>query len=424
MLDTAARMHLNAVILQVRPSADALYKSSLEPWSEYLTGWQGRAPSPAYDPLEFAVEEAHRRGLQLHCWINPYRANHPSQKGPLATNHVGRRRPDLVHKYGKFLWMDPGEVEIQEQTLSVVKDIVRRYDVDGVHIDDYFYPYKEGNLDFPDAAAYAKYRQSGGTLGRNDWRRENVDSFVRDLYTTIKTEKKWVQLGISPFGIYRPGIPTGIKAGVDQYADLYADARKWLVEGWCDYFTPQLYWPVAQKPQSYPVLLEWWLDQNPMGRHVWPGNFTSRTNPSEGNWKPKEVISQIAITRKQGANGNVHFSMKAFTKNWNGIRQSLQEGPYSDSAIPPVSPWLDNVPPLAPEVSVDADTIRWAARGDEEVLWWAVQRRYGTQWTTQLFGNTSRELDAAGKGAQPDEVAVTAIDRLGNASPVSYWQRP
>ncbi|CAN5578128.1 glycoside hydrolase family 10 protein [soil metagenome] len=426
MFDTAAGMHLNAVILQIRPSADALYPSRIEPWSEYLTGRQGRAPSPPWDPLQFAVEEAHRRGLQLHCWINPYRANHPSQKGPLAANHIGKRRPDLVHKYGSFLWMDPGETEVQRQTLAVVRDVVRRYDIDGVHIDDYFYPYKEKDLDFPDAAAYGKYRSGGGTLDRGDWRRQNVDEFVHDLYTTIKEEKRWVQLGISPFGIYRPGYPAGIKAGVDQYADLYADARKWLVEGWCDYFTPQLYWPIAQKAQSYPVLLDWWRSQNPLKRNIWPGNFTSRTDPSEGNWKPKEVIDQIMVTRKQGANGNVHFSMKAFTKNYNGITDALRGGPYSAPAIPPASPWLDNTPPESPEVQVDEGLISWKPQGDEAAMWWVVQRRYRDKWVTELLGAPKRELQTTAllqTGERMDEVAVTAVDRLGNASNPSFWRR-
>ncbi|RYG44998.1 hypothetical protein EON79_13640, partial [bacterium] len=171
IFDSAAGMRLNAIILQVRPSADALYDSKIEPWSEYLTGQQGRAPSPYWDPLTFAVQEAHRRGLQLHCWINPYRANHPSQKSALASTHIGKARPDLVRKYGKYLWMDPGETDVQKQSLAVVRDIVRRYDVDGVHIDDYFYPYKEANLDFPDNAAFERYRSGGGKLVKNDWRR-------------------------------------------------------------------------------------------------------------------------------------------------------------------------------------------------------------------------------------------------------------
>jgi uncharacterized lipoprotein YddW (UPF0748 family) len=427
ILAAAAGLKLNAVVFQVRPSADALYQSRFEPWSEYLTGRQGRAPKPFYDPLEFAVEEAHKRGLELHCWFNPYRANHPAQKGPLHPSHIAKTDPQIVRKYGRYLWMDPGEPAVQRRSLEVVRDVVRRYDIDGVHIDDYFYPYKEKNQDFPDTLSYNAYRSRGGQLGRNDWRRRNVDDFVKALYEMIKQEKRWVKFGISPFGIYRPGIPAGIKAGVDQYADLYADARKWLVEGWCDYYTPQLYWPVRQQPQSYPVLLDWWMRQNPKGRHVWPGNFTSRTNPSEGNWKPAEVLEQIAITRDRGANGNVHYSMKALSRNFNGISDALRGGPYANSALPPATPWLDDRAPSEPRLERDesANTFRWQAEGAERPMWWAVWRRYEGRWVSVVLPGqkSSLAVEPAIAGRSLDYFGVAAVDRDGNMSEVSSWTR-
>lgn len=357
ILDKCSELKMNAVVLQVRPSADALYKSDLEPWSWYLTGEQGKAPAGGFDPLEYAIEESHKRGIELHAWCNPYRALHPNQKGAVAKTHVSVKYPDWVKKYGTYLWMDPGEPGVQDHSFKVFMDLVERYDLDGIHIDDYFYPYPitEGGkkVDFPDSKSYGAYVSGGGTLNRGDWRRKNVDDFIERVYLGIKARKSHVKFGISPFGIYRPGVPEGIKAGIDQYDELYADALKWYQRGWCDYMTPQLYWPITQTPQAYPVLLNWWASVNTQRRHFWPGNFTSRTNPSDGNWNPKEVVDQIGLTRlQQGAGGNVHFSMKAFMNNWNGISDALKNGPYARAAIVPSTPWLDSKIPNSPALGV------------------------------------------------------------------------
>ena len=291
MFDRAAELNLNAVLLQVRPSADALYASPYEPWSAYLTGREGSAPEPFYDPLTFAVAEAHARGLELHAWFNPYRARHVSAKGPPAKTHISVTHPELVRRYGGYLWMDPGEPAVIRQTLTVMLDVVKRYDVDGIHIDDYFYPYPTTGSDsadvpFPDSVSYAAYRRRGGRLARDDWRRHNVDTLVQQLYVRTKALKPWVKVGISPFGIWRPGNPGQIK-GFDSFAKLYGDSRRWLHEGWIDYFTPQLYWPVAQTAQSYPVLLDWWIRENVRGRHIWPGHNASRA--ASGAWAAGEL---------------------------------------------------------------------------------------------------------------------------------------
>ena len=308
LLDRAVALHLNAIILQVRPAADALYASRLEPWSEYLTGVQGRAPSPWYDPLAFAVQEAHARGLELHAWFNPYRARQSRAKSPPSASHVARTMPSLVKSYGPYLWMDPGEPAIRRRTLAVVLDVVRRYDIDGVHIDDYFYPYQEYDrrgrvIDFPDTRSWKRYRKGGGRLARADWRRHNVDELVKQLYTGVHAVKPWVKFGISPFGIWRPGNPPSI-TGYDAYERLYGDSRKWLRSGWVDYYTPQLYWPIAQIPQSYPTLLGWWVEQNEKGRHMWPGNYTNKVGPGrDQGWAADEVLEQIRITRAQPGDG-------------------------------------------------------------------------------------------------------------------------
>jgi uncharacterized lipoprotein YddW (UPF0748 family) len=430
ILDKARDMHLNAVIFQVRPSADALYESKIEPWSEYLTGEQGRAPSPFWDPLRFAVDEAHKRGLELHCWFNPYRAMHPAQKGPNAPRHVSRQRPSIVRQYGKYLWMDPGEKETQKQSLDVMLDVVRRYDIDGVHIDDYFYPYREkdsaGNyIDFPDTPSWQRYVATGGRMSRSDWRRNNVDTFIADLYKGIKREKAWVKFGISPFGIYRPGIPEGIKAGVDQFADLYADARRWLVEGWCDYYTPQLYWKIEQTPQAYPTLLNWWVRQNPKGRNVWPGLFTSQVMTS-ANWPASEIVNQIETTRRTpGATGTVHFSMKALMQNQKGLADTLRNGLYRHQALVPASPWLDSSPPPAPTLTQRVPGVFDVAPGDrsEPLRFWAVWARYGDEWQfeTRSAGSSTIEVMPGRNDKKLAQVAVAAVDRVGNLSTPVLW---
>ncbi|MCS6777188.1 MAG: family 10 glycosylhydrolase [Chloroherpetonaceae bacterium] len=435
ILDRAAQLRLNAVILQVRPACDALYASTLEPWSEYLTGRMGQPPEPYYDPLAFAIEEAHRRGLELHAWFNPYRARHPSGKSPIADQHISRTRPDLVRTYGRFLWLDPGEPDVQAHSLAVILDVVRRYDVDGVHIDDYFYPYKERDaqgrvLDFPDEPRWQQYRTSGGRLSRDDWRRQNVDAFVERMYRVVKAEKPWVKVGISPFGIYRPGYPEQIK-GFDQYTELYADVRKWLVNGWMDYLAPQLYWPIEQREQSFAVLLHWWVSQNSRGRHLWPGSYTSRVGEAPGQgWPPEEIVYQIKVTRGQaGATGNVHFSMKALMQNRRGLADLLASGVYAEPALVPASPWLGKEDLPAPGVVVQPEgtgeqRFQWRLPEGHRVRWWLVRMKRGDRWEIRILPGQTTELrleeDVARGRVQV--VAVTGVDRYGNEGQTGIWQ--
>jgi len=428
VFDRAEALHMNLVVFQVRPHGDALYRSELEPWSEYLTGAQGRAPDVDWDPLEVAVAEAHRRGMELHAWFNPYRASHPIAKSPQAATHVSRTHPEVVRRYGRYLWMDPGEPLVQEHTVRVILDVVRRYDVDGVHIDDYFYPYPEkdsagANIDFPDEPSWTRYRAGGGRLARDDWRRENVNALVRRLDREVHRAKPWVKFGISPFGIWRPGNPPQIVTSFDQYAMLYADARKWLREGWGDYHSPQLYWPIAQTGQSYPVLLDWWVRENVRGRHLWPGNFTSRTfEGAPTPWTANEVIGQIYVTRgRPGATGNIHFSIKAFALNKDSLSERLVREAYRDHALPPATPWLARGRPGAPLLAASRDAagaaaVSLRAGGGPAPLWWAVRARTGGRWTVDV-------LPAARAAWTPppgtDRVAVSAVDRLGMEGPLA-----
>ena len=464
LLDRAQALHLNAVIFQVRPSADALYASRLEPWSYFLTGAMGRAPDPYYDPLELAVAEAHKRGLELHAWFNPYRALDPSDKSTtLPGSHVSRSKPSLVKRYGGFLWMDPGEPDIRRQTVSVVLDVVRRYDIDGVHIDDYFYPYpvrarRGGETPFPDDRSWRAYKKKEGTLTRDDWRRQNVDLLVKELYDGIKKSKPWVKFGISPFGIWRPGYPESVR-GFDSYDKLYADSRKWIREGWVDYWTPQLYWKTTAPQQRYADLLAWWRAQNIHGRNMWPGNYTGRASTTRASsWPVSEIIDQIRETRAQLStlSGNVHFSMDAFRLNRDSLNERLVAGVYAEPALVPPSPWLAAGTPDAPlvrrvaaprsvvlEVSPGGGALSPDAvllpgrpspppaapadrvitfshtlpptRSVTEPHWWVIRARYHHGWHALVVPASQRTVSLAldDTDAPPSIVVVSAVDHAG-----------
>jgi uncharacterized lipoprotein YddW (UPF0748 family) len=436
ILDSVVALRLNAVILQVRPQCDALYDSKLEPWSYYLTGTQGKAPEPYYDPLTFWVEEAHKRGIELHAWFNPYRAHHP-QGGEITGTSIVNTRPGLAKDVGGGMyWLNPTNKEVQDQSYNVVMDVVRRYDIDGVHFDDYFYPYGDGN--FPDNDTWDEYKKSGGSLSREDWRRDAVNTFIERLYDGIKKEKPHVKFGISPFGIGRPGNPPSI-SGFDQYTILYADADLWLKRGWIDYWSPQLYWPVNQIPQSFPVLLGWWSKENTMGRNLWPGMIIGRMTDEKG---ADEIINQIMIERGfvNEAPGHIHFSMKAFLKDSSALNGGLKTGPYQRQSLVPPSPWLDDEAPAPPRMSaaVANDStilVTWSHEYPNDVFRYVVYYQYDKSWEYAILNSRdrmvaipySRTVHERARGRQRGEpaqpkvefvtrVAVTAVDRVGNES--------
>ncbi|GAB1344887.1 family 10 glycosylhydrolase [Gemmatimonas sp.] len=451
ILDRARALHLNAILLQVRPAGDALYASPYEPWSAYLTGVEGRAPEPYYDPLAFAVKEAHERGLELHAWLNPYRARHPSANGDNARTHVANAHPEWVRRYGKYLWMDPGEPGVLAHSVKVALDVVRRYDVDGIHVDDYFYPYPEADstgteVPFPDSGSYARYRARGGQRGVSDWRRWNVDRYVEHVYRGTKQLKPWVKVGISPFGIWRPGFPSQVQ-GFDSYEKLAGDSRKWLREGWIDYFTPQLYWPIARTAQSYPVLLDWWIGENIKARHMWPGHNSSRAGSGGAEWGPEELNNQVRLTRAttatgQGATGDIFFSMRSLMPavatprtpvsvgvatapptpaSTPALADRLQAELYQEPALIPASPWLGNVRPARPRLTVR----RVEASGDEVVelvppgnaRWITVQVRRAERWRTWVLpASTTRVIIGTATDQPADVVVVRAIHRNGRES--------
>ncbi len=448
ILATGRWLKLNALILQVRPAADAIYPSALEPWSEYLSGVQGVAPGDGYDPLAEWVTAAHASGMELHAWFNPYRARHASAKSPLAVNHIANAHPHVVKAYGDVLWMDPGEALASARTLAVIADVVRRYDIDGVHMDDYFYPYPvkatgDGNSDelaFPDGPSWARYRAQAGPFAwrdRADWRRSNVDRLVRDLYRTVHAIKPWVKVGISPFGIGRPDRrPPGI-VGFSQYDKLYADVERWLRAGWLDYLAPQLYWPIDRAAQSFPLLLDYWAGENWRQRHLWPGLFTSRIDDSEKSWQPEEIPRQIALQRdSRGATGHIHFSAAAMVQDRKGIAVLLTKTTYAQAALVPPTPWLrpadwQRLPaPRAGLVCSPAITAGERVRTCRVVvqqaasdalaatgvlaLWW----RHGDAWHFEVAnadaGSESVPVNRDGKAL--NLVVARLLDRYGMAS--------
>lgn len=427
MLDRAVQLKLNAIIFQVRPSCDVLYESPFEPWSEYLTGKMGRAPQPFYDPLAFMVEEAHKRGLELHAWFNPYRAHHADAKSPIAPNHVSRAHPEYVRTYGKYLWLDPGERNVQDYSLGVVMDVVKRYDIDGVHFDDYFYPYREKDpgghpISFPDDASWKKFG-ANGPLARDDWRRENVNTFIQRVYSSIKATKPWVKFGIAPFGIWRPGNPAQIR-GKDAYAELYGDTRKWIANGWADYFSPQLYWNIENKEQSFPVLLKWWSEQNLKGRHLWPG--LDATKVDNDKWKPDEIAQQIRYSRQLNPPGQIFWGMHNLMPGQSRLAEKLAREIYTSPALVPASPWMSSKTPGAPVFfmsGLQSGKLRVLcspAEGSRPRLWvWQIKS--GSNWSTEFIpgGTLGRMLG----DIHPDAIAVTEIDRFGKASRPIVWEK-
>ena len=400
ILDKVAALKMNAVMFQVRPECDALYQSSIEPWSAWLSGTMGRPPG--YDPLAFCLKEAHARGIEVHAWFNPFRALCNNSE-PVAENHFARSKPGATRRYGSMTWCDPANPDARSRALGVIMDVVRRYDIDGVHLDDYFYPYPKGGLVFSDGKTPAQ-------------RRAYIDGFVSNLYTSVKGQKPWVRVGISPFGIWRPGVPAGIEAGLDSYEQLAGDSRKWLKSGWVDYLAPQLYWRISPEKQSFTALLGWWRQQG--SRPVWPGIATERIQSSEDPGRPaSEIIRQIELSRKIGDswNGHIHWSAKSLVSNRGGIATQLAKTYTQQAAIPPM-PWVNNKAPAAPGVSASVDAkntvVHWVPDAGTAKI--AVQAKNDGTWRTLKI-----VYAGAGQTTIPraDAIAVTSLDRYGNASP-------
>lgn len=416
ILDRVVELHLNAVILQVRSSADAIYPSKLEPWSRCLTGVQGQAPVPHWDPLQFWIEQAHQRGLELHAWLNPCRAH--TGRGAPAESHISRQRPELICRYGDLLWLDPGRSETTQHTLNVVSDLLRRYDVDGLHVDDYFYPYPVerkgggGTLPFPDDESWRLRPKAESQQSRADWRRSNVNQLVQGLWNCVRNERPGIRFGISPFGIGRPGRAPGI-TGFDQYDGIFADPEYWLQQGWCDYMAPQLYWSIDQPAQSFPVLLQFWLEQSAGRVPVWPGLLTSRVGAATKKFSAEEIVRQVAVTRRiLPSPGQLHFSMKTLLKNPEGVADRLAAEVYSTAALTPVHLRAQGSPPPVPQARLSPDQSRLVLRSADAgaVRLFAVWLQSQDRWSFSVVPPGAAELELP-PGTR--RCYVTAVSRTG-----------
>jgi uncharacterized lipoprotein YddW (UPF0748 family) len=411
-LDVMVRNRLNAIVFQVRPEGDAFYRSSLEPWSRFLTGRQGG--DPGYDPLAVLVEEAHRRAIEVHAWFNPYRARATASSTAVAP-HIAITNPAAVVPYDNQTWMNPASTVVQDRLAAVIRDVVTRYAVDGVHFDDYFYPYPETGMPFPDADDYARYRGGGGTLSLGDWRRDNVNRMVQRVSQVVAMTRADARFGISPFGIYRPGIPMGI-TGLDAYAAIYCDPVRWMREGWVDYLAPQLYWPSTQTAQAYGTLIAWWAGLTSGGRSIFAGNNLGRLG-STSAWTVDEIRRQIALTREQaprGARGNIWFTLAPFRTNTMGVADAIRAEFYQRPVLtPPLAGADRRTVPAVPAVRVEGRTLRVSHADVRALRAWVLYRIVSGRWEVERIepaAATAIEVSAAGR------YAVSAANRYGDES--------
>ncbi|MCY1720601.1 family 10 glycosylhydrolase [Prolixibacteraceae bacterium Z1-6] len=437
ILNMHKKLGMNAIILQVRPTADAFYKSELEPWSQYITGTQGQAPNPYYDPLNFWIEECHKRGMELHAWLNPYRVAMKYDQ-PLSTSHVAFTHPEWILQYGEKLYFDPGIPETREFVTKVVQDIVTRYDLDAIHFDDYFYPYplKEA---FPDTTSFRLYNRGFLTDDIADWRRENVDICIKMLNDSIKASKPWVKFGISPFGVWRNKTddPRGsdTQAGSTNYDHLYANIIKWQEEGWIDYCLPQLYWRIGHPLVDFELLANWWKN-HAYGRAMYIGQAPYRVSPDSKTkeWtEPDQLPKQINILRTiPEIGGSSFYSSKWFKENLLGFQDSLQLHYYKNPALIPPMPWIDNTPPQPiSKLKRSGKKVKWQtfpATSEMDKPWQYVVyiNEAGQTFNPEESGfiydiAKLKELKfkRLNKKKKKYEVRISVLDRLNNESTMS-----
>jgi len=379
LLDMLQAAGINTVMFQVRPECDALYNSPYEPWSKHLTGTQGLAPNPYYDPLQFAIEEAHKRGMELHAWFNPYRAEKSVGSYPLASNHIAVKHPEWTIVVGpnasgvRLRILDPGLPMVRNYVSMIIADVVKRYDVDGVHMDDYFYPYPEyGFNDSHDQNTFNLYNR--GFTNRGDWRRDNVNLLLRQIRDSVKAIKSHVKFGMSPFGIWKNGVPSGI-VGMDAYNVIYCDAIAWLQGGYIDYLIPQLYWPIGGS-QDFKKLSNWWADSTfKNNRHFYAGHGAYRLS----TWSASEIPNQIIHLRQNPKTyGSCFFSSKSITiQNLKGIMDTLKNNYYKHKSLAPVMNWSDT---NKPNIPINLRFTKYSAKGIAELQW-----DYQANSTPQLF---------------------------------------
>lgn len=404
-LDTLQECGFNSIFFQVRPEGDALYSSQLEPWSSALTGTQGK--DPGYDPLQTMIKEARKRNIEVHAWLNPFRAKaaSPNQVHP----HIAVTNPEDVHPYGANLWMDPGSDAVQKKLVDVCNDLLDRYDLDGLHFDDYFYPYPNG-ADFPDEATWQKYKAGGGELSRADWRRDNVNRAVQSVDQAVDSHGKHVRFGISPFGIPAPDKPEGIH-GFDQYNGLYADTQKWMDQGWVDYLAPQLYWPTTKRGQEYEPLVKWWNEHSSGGRAIFAGNNLASLG-SNSSWTKEEYKKQVELSREHagaGGAGNLWWHVGPLLENRQNVQSLFKDDLYTTPALSPPLPGADKLEVAPPDLSWNNDKLRLVNQDAQELKAYTVYRKEGQEWKLdRILPPDEPELTLAG-----GEWAIAAVNRQG-----------
>lgn len=369
-LDELQKDGANAIIFQVRPECDALYNSSIEPWSRFLTGEQGKAPSPYWDPLQWMIEQCHKRGMELHAWINPYRAKTKTTH-VLSPKHIAHKRRDLVFEYDGQYILNPAYDENRQYICHVVGDILRRYDVDGLHIDDYFYPYPAAGCTIPDENLYR--RNPGGHSNIGDWRRYNVNLFMKEMHDTIRAVKPWVKFGVSPFGIYRnkKSDPNGSDTrGLQNYDDLYADVLLWINNGWVDYCVPQIYWQIGHPTADYKTLIQWW-DRNASARPLYIGEDVERTvkykdedNPQQHQMPAKYKLHDFA----NNVQGTVLWYAKAAVDNIGNYGMMLRNVYWRNPALQPLMPFISKKQPGKPR------KVKMVWTSDGPMLFWTAPK--------------------------------------------------
>jgi uncharacterized lipoprotein YddW (UPF0748 family) len=433
LLDSLQTIGINAVLFQVRPEADAWYKSSLEPWSRFITGTQGK--DPGWDPLAFMVEACHKRGIELHAWLNPYRARSTNAK-PFSLDHIYYKHPDWFIVYGDLTWFDPGNPKCRDFIESVVKDIVKRYDIDAIHMDDYFYPYPVAGKEFDDSKSFRLYGFAMGFTQNQKaaWRRENVNMLIRDLHQIIHETKPWVQFGVSPFGIWRnkKTDPKGSNTnGLSNYDDLYADVLTWLEKGWVDYNIPQLYWEIGHKNADYTTLLNWWAD-NAKGKALYLGQDVLRTMKPNNSDKPQLYKKFIQSDERSEVSGQCLWPGYELENNAAGICDSLRNLYFRYPALMPANNSFDQTPPMpvralklqtTPEgrLKLSWVTAPYTKETDHPVRFVVYRFEVGTpvdlndpRYILTITSSTSFELPLWCKGRQT--LFVTALDRCWNES--------
>ncbi len=419
LLDSLKAMGINAVIFQVRAQSDAFYASKLEPWSRYLTDG-GKAPSPFWDPLEFIIDEAHRRGMELHAWINPYRVT-TTAKQTVPKGHIALKHPDRFIRYDGKLYFDPGRPENREFIGRIVDDIVARYDIDGIHFDDYFYPYPVKGKTFADDASFRKY---GKGMSRDDWRRKNVDLLIEDLHRRISEAKPWVRFGVSPFGIWRnkTSDPRGSDTrGLQNYDALYADVLLWEEKGWVDYLLPQLYWELDHKAASFLTLVDWWNKNAGNNRHLYVGQDVKRTIDKS------ELKHKVLLTRDaKNIQGNCWWPGYELTRNTGGVADSLSSQYQHYPALVPQYPWkYQGTPHAVDGLRVNKKRISWTKPQPigkaSDVVRFAVYRFDSIDDIDISRGDALVDITGTADftATVPGCYVVTAIDRVNNESEAS-----